>query len=108
MELRHLRTFLMVAETLNISQAGRRLRVTQPALSRQIRELEHAVGHALFVRHPSGLRLTATGLTLRAHGVKAVAAIDDALRLARGAGAKEPAVLRVGYYGTVSIWATIL
>src|SRR5206468_2648000 len=57
MELRHLRTFVTVAETLNISAAARRLRVTQPALSRQIRDLEFAVGHPLFVRHPGGLRL---------------------------------------------------
>lgn len=108
MELRHLRTFLTVAETLNISEAGRRLRVTQPALSRHIRDLEHLVGHQLFVRHPAGLRLTATGLTLRDYGIKAIAAIDEALRRARGTGEKEPPVLRVGYYGNVSIWALIL
>ena len=108
MELRHLRTFLTVAETLNISAAGRRLRVTQPALSRHIRDLEHTVGHELFVRHPGGLRLTAAGITLRDHGIKALAAVDEALRCARGAGAKEPAVLRVGYYGNVTIWALIL
>lgn len=108
MELRHLRTFLVVAETLNISEAGRRLHVTQPALSRQIRDLEHAVGHALFVRHANGLRLTATGKTLRAHGAKAVAAIDDALQRARGTAVQEPATLRVGYYGGVSIWAAVL
>ena len=108
MELRHLRTFLMVAETLNISEAGRRLRVTQPALSRHIRDLEHIVGHELFVRHPGGLRLTATGVMLRDQGAKAVAAIDEALRLARSVGVKDLPVLRIGYYGNVSIWALIL
>lgn len=108
MELRHLRTFVVAAETLNISAAARQLHVTQPALSRQIRDLEHAVGHALFVRHPGGLRLTPTGAVLKERGSKALEALDDALRCARGEGEKAPTVLRVGYYGTMSIWASIL
>jgi DNA-binding transcriptional LysR family regulator len=107
MELRHLRTFVTVAETLNISAAARQLRVTQPALSRQIRDLEHSVGHPLFVRHPTGLRLTATGVTLRDDGAKALAAADEALRNARGAAARDGAVVRFGYYG-ISIWESLL
>ena len=108
MELRHLRTFLVAAETLNISAAARQLGVTQPALSRQIRELEREVGHSLFVRHPGGLRLTATGEVLRERGGRALVEMDAALREARGEGAREPAVLRVGYYGTMVIWSRIL
>lgn len=108
MELRHLRTFITVAETLNISEAARRLRVTQPALSRHIRDLEHCVGRPLFVRIPGRLRLTPTGATLRDHGAKALTAFDEALRSARGMGSNESAVLRVGYYGTVSVWSGIL
>jgi DNA-binding transcriptional LysR family regulator len=107
MELRHLRTFVTVAETLNISAAARRLRVTQPALSRQIRDLEHVVGHPLFVRRPNGLRLTATGVTLRDGGVKAIAAADEALKNARGAGVRAGTVVRFGYYG-ISIWESLL
>ncbi len=107
MELRHLRTFVAVTETLNISAAARRLRVTQPALSRHIQALEHMVGHPLFVRHRNGLQLTATGLTLRDQGIKALAAFDDALRSARGAGSKDGTVIRLGYYG-ISIWENLL
>ncbi len=107
MELRLLRTFVAVAETMNISAAARRLRVSQPALSRHIHALEDMVGHPLFVRHRTGLRLTATGMTLRDHGMKAVAAVDEALRNARGAGAQEGTVVRLGYYG-ISIWETLL
>lgn len=107
MELRLLRTFLAVAETMNISAAARRLRVTQPALSRQIRALESLVGHPLFVRHQKGLRLTATGVTLRDHGTKAAAAVDEALGAARGAGTNAGAVVRLGYYG-ISIWENLL
>jgi len=107
MELRLLRTFLAVAETMNISAAARRLRVTQPALSRHIHALENIVGHPLFVRHQKGLRLTATGKTLRDDGVKVATALDEALRNARGAGSKEGTVVRLGYYG-ISIWETLL
>ena len=92
---------------MNISAAARRLRVTQPALSRQIRALEELVGHPLFVRHQTGLRLTATGVTLRDHAIKAVAAVDEALRSARGAASTAGAVVRLGYYG-ISIWETLL
>jgi DNA-binding transcriptional LysR family regulator len=107
-ELRHLRTFLAVADTLNISEAARRLRVTQPALSRHIRDLEHDVGHPLFVRQPNGLKLTASGEALHASGSKAVAAIDDALSMAKKTGDGQAAALRVGYYSSVCIWANIL
>ncbi|HUJ43697.1 MAG TPA: LysR family transcriptional regulator [Opitutaceae bacterium] len=106
MELRHLRTFLAVAGTLNISEAARRMHVTQPALSRHIRDLEYAVGHPLFYRGRGRLRLTAAGATLRRHGARAVAAVDSALQQARGAADQGAAVLRVGYYGT--LWATLV
>jgi DNA-binding transcriptional LysR family regulator len=108
MELRHLRTFLVVAETLNISEAGRKLHVTQPALSRQIRDLEDAIGHALFHRTRGRLQLTAAGTMLRKHGVKAVAAVDEAYRLARGSGGDKESALRIGYVGYAPMWATIL
>lgn len=107
MEIRLLRTFLAVAETMNISAAARRLRVTQPAMSRQIRALESLVGHPLFVRSQKGLRLTATGVTLRDQASKAVAAVDEALRAARGTGTTAGTVVRLGYYG-ISIWANLL
>ena len=107
MELRHLRTFVAVAETLNISAAARRLRVTQPALSRQIHALEDTVGHPLFVRQRNGLKLTATGQSLRDDGAKALAAFEAALQNARGTASKAGVVVRFGYYG-ISIWEQLL
>ena len=61
MELRHLRYFVMAAEEANISRAAARLNVSQPAVSRQIRDLEDELGEVLFERERNGLRLTAAG-----------------------------------------------
>lgn len=61
MELRHLRYFIMAAEEANISRAAARLNVSQPAVSRQIRDLESEFGAALFNRQPQGLSLTPAG-----------------------------------------------
>jgi len=61
MELRHLRYFVMAAEETNISRAAARLNVSQPAVSRQIRDLEAEWDVDLFEREPQGLRLTPAG-----------------------------------------------
>ena len=61
MELRHLRYFCAVADTLNFSRAAERLHVAQSALSRQIRDLEEDLGFKLFVRTTSQVRLTDAG-----------------------------------------------
>jgi DNA-binding transcriptional LysR family regulator len=106
MELRHLRYFLAVAETLNISEASRRLRVAQPSLSRQIRDLEFEVGHPLFDRHKGRLSLTAAGKALREGAAGIALQVESALADARKAGTEPTAELRVGYYGMM--WATIV
>jgi DNA-binding transcriptional LysR family regulator len=61
MELRHLRYFLAVGEALNFTKAAARLRVAQPALSRQMRDLEHEIGVDLLRRSPRGVTLTPEG-----------------------------------------------
>lgn len=67
MELRHLRYFVMAAEDRNISRASARLNVSQPAVSRQIKDLEDELGVQLFTREPTGLRLTEAGQAALAH-----------------------------------------
>jgi LysR family transcriptional regulator, benzoate and cis,cis-muconate-responsive activator of ben and cat genes len=62
MELRHLKYFVVVAEEMNFSRAAVRLFVSQPALSRQIKNLEDELGAVLFLRQPDGLKLTEAGV----------------------------------------------
>ena len=61
MELRQLRYFITVAETLNIRKAAREMYITQPALSRQIRHLEEDLGVELFLRRQGRVHLTEAG-----------------------------------------------
>lgn len=87
MELRHLRYFVAVAEELNFTRAASRLRVAQPALSRQMKDLEDELDTALFERGHSGVQLTRAGKALyqraRALLAEAAAAVNEA-RMAGG------------------------
>ncbi len=65
MEIRQLKTFLHVAELGSVSKASQRLRIAQPALSRQLRLLEEELKVALFTRDGRGMVLTHAGETLR-------------------------------------------
>ena len=64
MELRELRNFMRVAHAGSVSRAAQELRLAQPALSRQIRKLEHELGVSLFSRHGRGVRLSSAGSQL--------------------------------------------
>lgn len=85
MELRHLRYFVAVAEEMNISRAAARLRVSQPPLSRQIRDLEQEIGAPLFDRRNKHLKLTAAGMQLLPEAKKILLHVTRAARLAKAA-----------------------
>ena len=77
--LRHLRAFLAIADERNITRAAARLHVTQPALSRTLRDLEAHLGVRLVDRSTHHLELTPAGRTFRDRAAAAVAAVDEAL-----------------------------
>src|SRR5437867_11594388 len=86
MELRHLRYFVAVAEEGSFVQAARRLRVAQPALSKQIHDLETELGVTLFDRLPRGVRRTAAGEAFLANARNTLDAAGRAVTSARAAG----------------------
>jgi DNA-binding transcriptional LysR family regulator len=86
MELRHLRYFVAAAETLNISQAAKHLHLSQPPLSRQIRDLEDEIGTALFDRNHRKLRLTSAGQYFLAEARKILFHAKRAAKTAKAAG----------------------
>lgn len=102
MELRLLRSFVAVAEDLHFGRAARRLHISQPPLSAQIRRLEADIGVLLFERSRRGVALTDAGAALlgRARRILSDAerAREETRRTARG----ESGVLTVGYTLTAS------
>lgn len=95
MDLKQLRYFVACAEEGNMGRAARRLFVVQSALSRQVQELEREVGAPLLERYSRGVRLTPVGAVFLEHARHAVAAADEALRVARAAVRGEAGRLRV-------------
>lgn len=96
MELRHLRYFLGVAEARSFSRAATRLRVTQPALSRQIRDLEQELGLRLFDRSRRQLDLTPEGADLLRRAQDALVVMESVRERARSLEAGRSGILRVG------------
>jgi LysR family hca operon transcriptional activator len=83
MELRHLRYFIAVAEEGSLTLAAeKRLHTAQPSLSRQIRDLEYAVGVQLMTRSVHGIELTAAGKVFLDHARLALAQVDAAAEAA--------------------------
>jgi len=70
MNLHHLRVFHAVATTGSITAAARALQISQPAVSKQLGDLEDAVGTQLVDRLPRGIRLTAAGRALAEHAAR--------------------------------------
>ncbi|WP_051974804.1 LysR family transcriptional regulator [Cupriavidus necator] len=95
-EMRHLRYFVAVAEARSIVAASRALNIVQPALSRQIRDLEEHVGTALLVRHPKGVQLTAAGVGFLQDARQLLHDADQACDRAHRIGQGLSGTLRIG------------
>jgi DNA-binding transcriptional LysR family regulator len=85
LDLRHLRNFLAVAESGSVGRAAERLGLTQPALSRQLRDLEHDLDAQVFNRETRGVELTPAGEVFRDDVREILAAVDGLQAAARGA-----------------------
>jgi LysR family transcriptional regulator, cyn operon transcriptional activator len=96
MELRHIRYFDAIAETLNFTRAAERLHVTQSTLSHQIRQMETELGVQLFDRSSKKIRMTEAGETLRGHMTAALEQIDRGLQSLRGEGEALTGTIRLG------------
>jgi DNA-binding transcriptional LysR family regulator len=94
-ELRHLRSFLAVAEERSFSAAARRLHLSQQALSRSVQQLERELGTSLFDRDARPIELTAAGEAMLASTRRSIAAADQAFDAARRAEGGRRAPLRV-------------
>lgn len=96
MELRHIRYFEALAETLNFTRAAEHLEVTQSTLSHQIRQLEDEIGAALFDRSSKKVKLTEAGAILRSHLVPALGQIDRGLQALRAEVPRPSDAVRLG------------
>lgn len=96
-DIRQLRYFVALAETLHFGRAAERLNVTQPPLSRQLAALEKALGVRLIERHSRRARLTPAGERFLADSRAVLAQLDQACRNARRASSGELGALTVGF-----------
>lgn len=100
MDLRQLRYFSVLAETLNFHRAAERLNISQPPLTVAIRKLEQQLGATLFERGARGVRLTASGAGIVGAVHAALAAAEEVRSLARRGAAGATGRLSVGFIGS--------
>ena len=97
MELRQLKSFVVVAEEMNVGRAATRLHLTQPSLSRQIAALEHDLGVELFARVKRRFVLTSAGETFLADAQDLLRRSDEAVRTAQRTHRGELGTLRLRF-----------
>jgi DNA-binding transcriptional LysR family regulator len=103
MELRHLRYFVAVAEALNFTRAATRLRVAQPALSRQTSDLEEELGVDLLKRTSHGVLLTAEGKMFLEDARATLKQVDESVARVRALARGEAGELQVGFVAPLDL-----
>lgn len=103
MELRHLRYFIAVAEEQNVTRAAARLHVSQPPLSRQIRDLENELGVALFDHGAKAVRLTEAGKVFLIEARAALQRVDDAVQMVKAVANGQRGEIHVGYAPSLAV-----
>lgn len=102
-ELRHLRYFVTVAELLSFTKAAQQLRVAQPALSRQIRDLEDELGVQLLERGPRVTKLTEAGAAFAIEARAVLQRAEEAAGVVRAVARGELGEIHVGYAPSLTI-----
>ena len=97
MELRHLRYFIAVGAEENVSRAALKLHVSQPALSRQMRDLEDELGFLLLTRGAKSVRLTDAGRVFLNEARAVLLRVEEAVKTARAIATGERGELHIGY-----------
>jgi DNA-binding transcriptional LysR family regulator len=100
MELRQIRSFLSIAETLHFGRSAELIHISQPALSLQIRALEEEFGVRLFERNRRKTTLTAAGVAFRDEAARALSQLDQAIRRVKLAANGKLGLLRIGFIST--------
>lgn len=101
-DLRRIRHFLALAETLNFGRAAQRLHMAQPPLSVSIRKLENELGTRLFLRTPAGVTLTPSGEAMLPHARRLLLQAAQIAQLAQGAAAGTAGRLQIGFVGSAA------
>lgn len=107
MDFTQLKTLIHVAELGSLTKAADRLRIAQPALSRQIRLLESELGTSLFDRHGRGMSLTAAGADVLDHATLILSELDAIRNSATGKHSSFRGLVSVGMTPTVAEIATV-
>ncbi|MEM1254214.1 MAG: LysR substrate-binding domain-containing protein [Cyanobacteria bacterium P01_H01_bin.21] len=100
MELRHLHYFIAVAEELHFSRAAKRLCISQPPLSQQIRSLENELGVKLFERTKRQVQLTEAGKTFLERSYLVLEQLEQAISVTQQIGRGEVGQLAIGFVDT--------
>lgn len=97
MELRQLRHFVMVAETLNFHRAAERLNMAQPPLSMSIKKLEQEIGVELFERHSRAVKLTESGHAALKEARETLRHAGETIRIAQAVSSGETGRVRLAF-----------
>jgi DNA-binding transcriptional LysR family regulator len=100
MEIRQIKSFLAVAETLHFGKSSQLLHVSQPALSLQIKALEDELGVKLLDRNRQGTKITQAGLVFKAAASKIMEELEVARRQTQWTAAGKLGLIRLGFIST--------
>lgn len=101
MELRHLRYFMVVAQELNMTRAAEKLCISQPPLTRQIRQLEEKLVTQLFIRTSRGLELTPSGHYFLQQTSTILDQLNTSIKGARQVALHQKSVFSIGFVPSV-------